>query len=77
MDGCDEPVPIMPDIENYEPSHVVCIREICPEFYKILPSCCFNDFDPGGNVCLCLLVIFKRYPEISILKREITWRSIW
>ena len=59
MHSDDKSISIVPDIENYKTRRVVCIGETCPEFYKIPPSRCLYDFDPGGNVCLGLLVVFS------------------
>lgn len=55
----DKPVSIVPDIENYKSRYVVRVGESYSEFYKILPSRNLYDFDPGGNVCLRLFVVFS------------------
>jgi hypothetical protein len=57
VNGHDQPVSIVPDIENNKTIHVVRIRKTGPQLLKIPPTRRPYDLDPRANLLNCLSMI--------------------
>jgi hypothetical protein len=58
VDRNDEPITIVPDIEDYKTVNVVRIGKTGPQFQKVPPSCRFHNPDPSADF-LCGLPIIR------------------
>ena len=50
VNDCDEPVAVLPNVENYVSLHIVGIFERAANFWKIVPSNLFDENHPCSDL---------------------------
>jgi hypothetical protein len=63
MHGDNQPVAVVPDIENHKAVHIVGIGKVCPQLFKIPPSSSLDDFDPSADLAGGLTILLRRLFE--------------
>ena len=58
MNHRNEPVAVMPNVENYISVHRVGIAKYPSHIGKTYPSSQSDDFMPCGNLFCCILIVF-------------------
>jgi hypothetical protein len=63
MDGDNQPVAILPNIENDKAIDIVGVRKIYSQLVKVPPSSSFHDPRPCTDLLSCLPILFTRCLE--------------
>jgi hypothetical protein len=68
MNDGDKPVPVLTDIENHMPLHIIGILENLPDFQEVPPPRGLRDFVPGHNLYGGVGVLL--YRAVQVLFRD-------
>ncbi len=60
MHGNNEPVTVVPDIENHKAIHIVGIGKTSPEFLKVPPPGRLDGFDPCADLAGGVAILLGR-----------------
>jgi hypothetical protein len=60
MNSDNEPVAVVPEVEDDKAVHVVRIGKACPQLKKVLPSSRFHNTNPGSNLLGSLTMFLRR-----------------
>ena len=60
MNRNDEPVTVVPDVEDNITGHIVGIGKVCSQLLKVSPSCRLHNPHPGTNFLSSFAMILRR-----------------
>ena len=68
VNDCDEPVPVLPNVENHVSLHIVGILESAANLQEIVPSNPFDDNHPCFNLVRRIWVVL--HGLVQMLMRD-------
>ena len=68
VNDCDEPVTVLPNVENYVSFHIVGIFKRAANLQEIVPSNSFDDYHPCFDLVCRIWVLLHRF--VQMLARD-------